>query len=68
MNVNTRLRTAIGGAALLAAQSSWAHPGHEPEDLLHALAHELASPRGILALILLAAVGVLWKCVKSKDR
>lgn len=37
-----------------------AHPGHEPDDFVHAIAHELASPRGILAIIVLIVAASLW--------
>jgi hypothetical protein len=49
---------AIGAAG--ATFNALAHPGHEPESLLHALAHEIASPRGVLALILIAVAAGLW--------
>lgn len=51
--------------AIAAANSALAHPGHEPEDLIHALAHELASPRGIVALLVLGVGAVLWLAYKS---
>ncbi len=48
------------GALFALIGSAHAHPGHEPEDFVHALAHELASPRGILAIIILIVAGALW--------
>jgi hypothetical protein len=52
--------------AAVASVRADAHPGHEPEDFLHAVAHELASPRGILALIILSIAVGLWLYSKNQ--
>ncbi len=57
--------TIINTAAVVAALPaiSMAHPGHEPDDFLHAIAHELMTPRGIAAVLLIGAVATgvyLW--------
>jgi hypothetical protein len=52
--------------AAVASVRADAHPGHEPEDFLHAVAHELASPRGILALIILSIAAGLWLYSKNQ--
>jgi hypothetical protein len=53
-------RLAALSVSLIAAVDAVAHPGHEPDSLIHALAHQLASPRGILALIILGVAGALY--------
>jgi hypothetical protein len=62
----TSALSSIGAFALLAP--TFAHPGHEPDDLLHALAHELASPRGILAIIILCIAAGLWLYARSQRK
>lgn len=63
----TRLATkAFASSVLLLSAASHAHPGHEPEDLIHAVAHELMSPRGIALLLIVAAVGAIWWVKRSK--
>jgi hypothetical protein len=57
--------TASSFAALLPVIAS-AHPGHEAEDLLHAVAHELMTPRGLAALLLVSVIaGVTYKWFRS---
>jgi hypothetical protein len=68
MNFKSALKSAALTSSALIVGAASAHPGHEPEDFIHAIAHELASPRGVLALIVLG-VGVLtWSYAKNKDR
>jgi hydrogenase/urease accessory protein HupE len=64
--ITSRVASAFAIAAAAAAAS--AHPGHEPEDFLHALAHELASPRGILALIILSVAVGLYLYAKNQKK
>jgi hypothetical protein len=45
-----------------------AHPGHEPDDFVHAIAHELASPRGILAIIVLVVAVSYWVYGRSDKK
>jgi hypothetical protein len=63
-HISIRVRNAaLVGASIgasMVAFNAFAHPGHEPESLIHALAHEIASPRGILALFLIAVAAGLW--------
>jgi hydrogenase/urease accessory protein HupE len=63
-------QTAITTATLIALTSSVAiaHPGHEPEDLLHALAHEIASPRGIFVLLVIGVGIGLWAAHKARSK
>jgi hypothetical protein len=67
MKLNS-IRAMAMSFAFVASTAALAHPGHEPEDLLHALVHELASPRGILALLILGVAGTLWvaHCARKK--
>ncbi|MGL4231749.1 MAG: hypothetical protein ACRDAM_21315 [Casimicrobium sp.] len=67
MTRNSMRAAAIGFALAISAAAS-AHPGHEPENLLHALAHELASPRGILALLILGVAAALWGAHKASTK
>jgi hypothetical protein len=41
--------------ALLLSSAAIAHPGHEPDDIVHAIAHELMTPRGIFGALAVAA-------------
>jgi hypothetical protein len=68
MMTKNSMRTAAMSFALAVSTTASAHPGHEPEDLLHALAHELASPRGILALLILGVAGALWVAHKARTK
>jgi hypothetical protein len=62
------MRAAVMSFAFAVSTAALAHPGHEPEDLLHALAHELASPRGILALLILGVAGALWVAHRARTK
>jgi hypothetical protein len=64
----TFLNRFFAASTTLVSLSAFAHPGHEPEDLLHAIAHELASPRGILALIILSVAAWLWLYAKNQKK
>jgi hypothetical protein len=44
-----------------------AHPGHEPENLFHVIAHALMSPRAIIFLLIAGAAVVAWRCY-AKDK
>ena len=63
-------QTTITTATLMALTSSaaFAHPGHEPEDLLHAIAHEIASPRGIFVLLVIGVGVGLWAAHKARSK
>jgi hypothetical protein len=67
MKLNSKRATAMS-FAFAASTAALAHPGHEPEDLLHAIAHELASPRGILALLILGVAAALWVAHKARTK
>jgi hypothetical protein len=58
---------ALASSALFVGTAS-AHPGHEPDDFIHAITHELASPRGGLALIVLGVGVLMWLHAMKKDR
>ncbi len=45
-----------------------AHPGHEPDEFVHAIAHELASPRGILAIIVVLVAVCFWAYGRSDKK
>jgi hypothetical protein len=69
MKLQARVRLCVAVSfASIATTNAIAHPGHEPEDLIHALAHELASPRGILALIVLSVAAALWLYSKNQKK
>ncbi len=60
--------TLVASVAVMVSMAASAHPGHEPEDLLHALAHEIASPRGLLVLLALGVGGALWAVRKARTK
>ncbi|TAG78439.1 MAG: hypothetical protein EAZ24_01970 [Burkholderiales bacterium] len=70
MNIEQRfLRASKLGVcvtASLISAATYAHPGHEPDDLFHAIAHELMNPRAIALLLIVAAVGAVWWSWRSK--
>ncbi len=68
MKFRTTNQAVVLLTSALAVASVHAHPGHEPEDFIHAFAHELASPRGILALIILSAAAALWLYGRSRKK
>ncbi len=51
----------------LISSISHAHPGHEPEDVFHAIAHALMSPRAIVFLVVAGAAAVAWRWY-AKDK
>jgi hypothetical protein len=67
MSLKSVYKTIVASSTAFVATAVYAHPGHEPEDWPHALAHELMSPRGILVLLLLAGVVGLRIYLRRKD-
>lgn len=60
-------RLTVSSLASILPVIASAHPGHEAQDFLHALAHELMSPRGLAALLLIGAIaGLACRWFRSK--
>jgi hypothetical protein len=68
MNFKSTLKSLALTSSALTVGAASGHPGHEPEDFIHAIAHELASPRGVLALVVLGVGALMWLYAKRKDR
>lgn len=70
MNIESRVtrlsKQLLASAFVVLSGASHAHPGHEPEDLIHAVAHELMNPRAIALLLAVAAVGAIWWSKRGK--
>jgi hypothetical protein len=57
----TFVMTIAAVTSTLLASISHAHPGHESEDVFHAISHELTSLRAIVFLLIAGAVVVAWR-------
>jgi hypothetical protein len=61
INLHTFAIVVFATVSAVLTSTAHAHPGHEPGDIFHAIAHALMSPRTIIFLLIASAAVVAWR-------